>query len=344
MESIYFDPTKAGSFGGVRSLARASNVRENEVRKWLSAQDAYTLHKPAQLRFRRRTTFSVGIDDLWQADLVDLTSLSNHNDGHRFILTIIDVFSKYAWALALRNKTGITIRDAFASVIGARKPNFLQTDKGTEFLNHNFQLLLTESGIKFYTSQNEDIKCAVVERFNRTLKSRMFRYFTFASTLRYIDVLDGLTSAYNESFHRSIKAAPASVTLQNEGTIRSHLYKPKRLPLIWKFKSGETVRLRQARRPFKKGYLPSWTDEIFTVTRCIPTDPPTYAVCDYGGENIEGKFYAEELQKVIKKDDDVYKIEKVLMRRKKGGNIQYFVKWLGYPNKFNSWVDNISAL
>jgi len=294
----------------------------------------------ARLRFRRRKTFSVGIDDLWQADLVDLTSLSQHNDNYCFLLTIIDVFSKYAWVLPLRNKSGITVRNAFSAAIGTRKPNYLQTDRGTDFLNHNFQLLLRENNIKFYTSQNEDIKCAVVERFNRTLKSKMFRYFTFKSTLRYIDILEALTLAYNESFHRSIKTSPTSVNLDNEDKIRKLLYRPKQLPLHWQFKTGDTVCLR---RQFKKGYLPSWTDKIFTVKRCIPTDPPTYSVSDYHDEDIEGKFYAEELQKVVKKDD-MYKIERVLKNRKRYSKTQYFVKWLGYPNKFNSWVDNISTL
>jgi len=343
METIYYDPSKAGSFGGVLPLALTSKVGEIEVKKWLSAQDAYTFHKPARLRFHRRKTFSVGIDDLWQADLVDLTFLSRHNDNYCFLLTIIDVFIKYAWVLPLRNKSGITVRDAFVAVIGTRMPNYLQTDKGTEFLNHNFQLLLRENDIKFHTSQNEDIKCAVVERFNRTLKSRMFRYFNFKSTLHYIYILEALTSAYNESFHRSIKTSPTSGHLDNEDEIRKLLYRPKQLPLHWKFKTGDIVRLRQARHPFKKGYLPSWTDEIFTVKQCIPTNPPTYLVSDYHKEDIDGKFYAEELQKVVKKND-VYKIERVLKNCKRYNKTQYFVKWLGYPNKFNSWVDNISML
>ena len=121
----------------------------------------YTLHKPYKIRFRRRKTFSVGVDDLWEADLVDLSSLSYHNDGHRFILTIRR-FSKFAWTILLRNKSSFTIQDAFAGVIVKRKPNFLQMDKGTEFLSYNFQLLLEKNGIKFDMNPKEDIKCAIV--------------------------------------------------------------------------------------------------------------------------------------------------------------------------------------
>ena len=104
----------------------------------------------------------MGIDDLWQADLVDLSSLSRQNDGYKFILTVIDVFSRFSWVRPLKIKTGQSLREAFASIISDRKPNYLQTDKGTEFLNSSFQSLLTSNSINFYTSQNEDIKCALV--------------------------------------------------------------------------------------------------------------------------------------------------------------------------------------
>ena len=344
MDSIYYNPSNRGSFGGIHPLTNASNACESEVRKWLSSQDTYTLHKPTRKHFRRRRTFSVGIDDLWQADLVDLTSLAPQNDGYRYILSIIDVFSKFAWTVPLRNKKGITICEAFQKIIIERKPNFLQTDKGTEFLNSNFQLLLRENGIKFYTSQNEDIKCAVVERFNRTLKSRMFRYFTYKSSMRYVDILNSLTSAYNDSFHRSIKASPNSVNLDNEDEIRKKLYAPKRLPLRWKFHVGDKVRLCQAKRVFKKGYLPGWTTEIFTIKSRVPTDPPTYEIDDLLGETVQGKFYTDELQKVLKTENDEYRIEKVLKTRKRAGRVEHFVKWLGYPIKFNSWVDNIKEI
>jgi len=340
MESIYYDPSRAASFGGIRPIVRESGVSERDVRNWLIAQDTYTLHKQPRRIFKRRKTISTGVDDLWQADLVDLTSLVRHNDGHKFILTIIDVFSKFAWACPLKNKSGASLREAFSSLIDARKPNFLQTDKGSEFLNVTFQRLLVENDIKFYTSQNEDIKCAVVERFNRTLKSRMFRYFTYKSTSRYLDVLQQLVSAYNASYHTTIKTAPTNVGVHNENEIRKRLYSPKKLPLRWKLDVSDKVRICQARRPFRKGYLPGWTTEIFTIKSRIPTDPPTYEIIDYDGESVLGKFYAEELQKVTK-TNDVFDIERVVRTRKRAGVVEHFVKWVGYPDKFNSWVSGI---
>ena len=230
LEDEYYDSRKPGSFGGIRPLARESGVNENDVRNWMTAQDTYTLHKPYTRKFRRRKTVSMGVDDLWQADLVDLTSISRQNDGHKFILTVIDVFSKFAWVRPLTNKSANTVTEAFRSVISLRKPNFLQTDKGTEFLNSTFQRLLEENKIKFYTTENEDIKCAVVERFNRTLKSRMFRYFTHKNTSRYVDVLKDFVTAYNHSYHSTIKTKPADVNNENEKEIREITRRKKLVP------------------------------------------------------------------------------------------------------------------
>ncbi len=199
---------------------------------------------------------------------------------------------------------------------------------------------MAENNIKFYTSQNEDIKCTVVECFNRTLKSRMFRYFTYKSTARYVDVLQDLVSAYNQSYHRSIKTSPANVTMSNEAEIRKRLGREKLAPR-WKFEVGDKVRITQARRPFRKGYLPGWSTEIFAVKSRVPTDPATYEIEDYDGESIAGKFYTEELQKVTKTADALYDIERVIKTRRRAGVTEHFVKWVGYPDKFNSWVSGI---
>ena len=306
-------------------------------------QNAYTLHKQSKSNFRRRRTFSTGIDDLWQADLVDMTSLAPQNDSYKYILTCIDVFSKVARVAALKNKNGSTLTRTFADMISSKRPAMLQTDKGTEFLNAPFQKLLRDNGIKFYTSENEDIKCAVAERFNRTLKTIMWRYFTHLSTTRYIDVLNQFVDSYNNTFHRSIKMAPSQVNAQNEDEVRRRLYIPKKLPLKWKYKVGDSVRIKQSKRAFKKGYLPSWTEGIFTIHSLYPSDPPTYILKDYSDEIIKGKFYEAELQ-VVTKTDDVFVVESVIKSRKRGSKIEYFVKWRGYPEKFNSWVDNLTNI
>ena len=153
----------------------------------------------------------------------------------RYILTCIDVFSKRAWAVPLRTKTGRDVTQAFEQILSEQKCNMVQGDKGAEFMNSTFQSMLRERGIKFYTSENEDIKAAVVERFNRTLKTKMFRYFTHENTRRYVYVLPDLIHSYNNTHHRSIGMAPVEVNVDNED-VRNRLY-PKK-PELYKWKIG----------------------------------------------------------------------------------------------------------
>ena len=176
----------------------------------------------------------------------------------------------------------------------------------------------------------------MIERFNRALKSRLWTCFTAKNTRVYIDILQDIVQGYNNSYHRSIGRAPTLVSLLNVGHVRRKLYgkswaKPR---IELKFKVGDQVRISTSRRTFKKGYLLSWTQEIFTVTKIIPRVPPVYRLRDYADDEIEGVFCAEELQKVHK-SDDIYKIEKIFAEKQENGNVKVLVKWLGHDN---SWI------
>lgn len=337
LREIYYSPSKAGSFGGVRQLQIQSGQTQKSVKQFLSQQDPYTLHKPARRHFTRRKVIVSGIDQQFQADLVDLSKLKRYNRDYRYLLTCIDVFSKYAWAIPLKDKTGKSLVKAFGEIVRERKPLQLQTDKGSEFTNRRFQTFLKENQILFFTSFNE-VKAAIVERFNRTLKTKMWRYFTAKNTLKYVDVLQPMLDAYNRSYHRSIKTTPVSVTWKNQDEIWQNLYgKPmrERKP---KFQPGDVVRISKNKQVFEKGYLPNWTEEIFTIVKRIPGNPPTYKLKDYHSEELQGSFYEQELQKIVKKDDE-FLIEAILETRKRGKRKQYLVKWLGWPSSFNSWVN-----
>ena len=300
------------------------------------------MHKPVRRKFLRRRTIVGGIDHQWQADLIDVRTLKKDNDGYVFLLTCIDVLSKYAWVVPLKDKSGTSLVKAFQQIFAeGRKPLKLQTDKGTEFKNRLVQKLLRDLNIDFFTTENDDIKAAVVERFNRTLKERLWRYFTKTNSTRYLDVLPDLVNAYNNSFHRSIQRAPAEVNTKNQEDVWYQLYgggrggggkqKPSKL------KAGDRVRISKTRRVFKKGYLPSWTRELFTVHTINNTYPVTYTIKDDHGEVLKGTFYEQELQKVGAKDE--YQIEAVLDQRvNKKGQREYLVKWLGYDPSFNQWI------
>lgn len=339
MESVYYEASKPGSFGGVRPLARYGGMPVKNAKTWLETQDTYTLHKPLTKRFPRRKTFAKGIDDLFQADLADMRNLASYNDGFAYILTCIDVFSRYAFAEAVKDKRGSTVANAFEKIFAIRVPNMLQTDRGLEFLNATVQAVFRKHDVRHYFSLNDDIKAALIERFNRTLKSRLYRVMTYRKTSRWIDVLSDVLDSYNRSRHRSIGMAPIDVVPENADEVAKRLYPPKP-PLKYKYDVGERVRIAKYKHVFQKGYLPNWSEEVFEIAEKHPTYPVTYGLKDLAGESIKGKFYEQELQKVAK-TDDVYEVEKVLKTRRRGGKIEYFVKWKGYPDKFNSWVTEV---
>ena len=138
--------------------------------------------------------------------------------------------------------------------------------------------------------------------------------------------------------------APSEVTAQNESVVRRTLYPPNKLHVKWSYKVGQTVRIKQTKRVFKKGYEPSWTEEIFTIASLYPSDPPTYILKDLSGEEIKGKFYEQEIQPITQKTNDTYLIERVIKTRRRGRRTEYFVNWRNYPDKFNSWVDNNTTI
>ncbi len=347
LAKAYYDVSNPVGFTGVLPLYRLAKrkftgVTLPKVRRWLAEQDVYTLHKPLRKHFKRNRVYVNTINELWQMDLADLSSLKKYNRGYKYILTCIDVFSKFAWAVPLRDKSGKVLVKAFRAILrSGRRPDCIQTDRGTEFLNKLFQGLLKENNIRFYTTGNET-KASVAERFNRTMKGRMYKYFTHKNTYKYYDILQKLVDAYNNSYHRSIKMKPTQVNERNQHVVRENLYgNEKRHSRQFKFKIGDQVRVSKAKLRFEKSYLVNYSEEIFTISKRYPRNPPVYVLKDFLGEVISGTFYEHELQKVFKAKDALYEIEKVLKRRKRNGKTEYFVKWKNYPEKFNSWVDSL---
>ena len=295
MKKIYYDPKNAGGYGGIQRLKQAvfenTGVRytDSDIERWLLKQDVYTLHKMAPIHFKRNRVLVNKKDWQFQADLVDMSAYSSENDGVRYLLTCIDVFSKYAWVRCLKNKSGRCVTEAFKDILDeGRKPRKLQTDKGTEFFNREFKALVREYNVLHFTTSNETKAC-IVERFNRTLKTKMWRYLTANNSRRYVDILQDLVSSYNRGYHRSIKMALSEVTKENEQTVFNNLYPKETKDLVnFKYKPGDTVRISKMRGCFKKGYKQNYTDEYFTVAECVPRRPPVYTLKDYDGEMLGG--------------------------------------------------------
>lgn len=294
---------------------------------------AEELHKPRRIHFPRRRVNVKGIDQIWSADLVDMQAFSKENLGVKYLLTIIDVFSKYAWIMPLKTKTGKDITEAFKFIIegSKRKPAMLWVDQGTEFYNRTFMKFLKDNNIHMYSTHNEG-KAVVVERFNKTLKSQMWKFFSANNTMKYVDILPALLRRYNHSAHRSIRMSPHDASQKvNEDEVRRNLEGKSTKTSHPKFAIGDRVRVSKVKRHFEKGYTPNWTEEVFVIDQILPTQPVTYRIEDLAEEPIVGSFYEQQLQKT---SQDTFRIEKVLQKRKG----QALVKWKGYPEKFNSWI------
>ena len=349
LEKIYRTPGDPGAFGGAERLYRRAKelnvpgVTRAAVADFLHGQQAYTLHKPARRKYTRNKTYVAGIDAQWQADLADMQGLARQNDGMRYILTVIDVFSKYAWCEPVRSKDAGAVANALKQVLQRaipREPKRLQTDKGKEFFNNTFAALMRRHGINHFASES-DQKAAVVERFNRTIKTRIYTYLSDRGTPRWVDVIQDLVSAYNNSHHRTIGMAPNQVRKRDEARLWVKMYDDGDTLLKPKLPKGAMVRLNKAKGVFDKGYLPNWSKEHFQV-KDVPdakrgAKRPVYKLEDYSGEEVKGSWYPEELQKITKNQ---YRIEKVLRRRTTSdGRKEKLVRWEGWPDKFNSWID-----
>ena len=166
------------------------------------------------------------MDEQWVADLIEVQLIAKQNKGYRYLLIVIDVLSKYAWVQSLKKKTGKDVTEAFRRILTQakeRKPLKLQTDAGKEFYNGTFQELIKREKIHHFSTHGYS-KASVEEHFNRTLKSKLYRYFTAANTLRFVDVLPKLVQQYNDTYHRSIGMAPAKVTPWNVQDVWHRLY------------------------------------------------------------------------------------------------------------------------
>ena len=276
-----------------------------------------------------------------------MVGLERDNGGHRYVLTVIDVFSKYAWSVPVKTKDGKSVRDAFKSVLRSadpRKPERLQTDKGKEFFNREFTALMTQNGIHHFASESFQ-KAAVVERFNRTLKTRIWTYLSAKRTKKWINALPAILTSYNGSYHRSIGMAPNNVTKDDEDRIWVRLYDDgdTYLKRHRKVENGAKVRISRIKGAFEKGYMPNWSREQFTVSSMVPqadkrsrNSRPVYTLKDESGEELRGKWYPEEIQQI--RDND-YEVERVLKGRTAAdGTRELFVKWRDYPAKYNSWI------
>ena len=281
------------------SLARSSSILADE------------LHKPVIKKFNKRKVYSQFKDNIWGVDLADMQSLSTKNKGIKYILCAIDLLSKYAFVIPLKDKKGISIVNAFNKIIkqSGRKSNKIWVDQGSEFDNNVFKKWLSDNDINMYSTYKEG-KSVVAERLIRTLKNKLYKHMTATGKNVYYDVLDDVVNKYNNTKHITIKMKPIDVgdnttksTAGPSSLERSAIARNKRVYVDEhnekdsRFKVGDRVRISKFKNIFAKGYTPNWSNEIFIVNKINDTIPYTYNLKDLNDEEIIGSFYDRELQK-----------------------------------------------
>ena len=206
-----------------------------------------------------------------QCDLVDCSAYKQNNKGTRYLFCCIDVFSKYAWARPLQTKRGVETAGAMEEILAElnEPPLAVESDKGSEMRAKPFQQVLSERGIRFFTSENDDIKASIIDRFQKTLQTMIHRHMTATRSHAFVDVLPALLRNYNATYHSAIGMAPRAVTDANAEQVWLRLYGPdqkkmsrKITSIDSKLKRGDHVRLSKTRRQFAKGYTGHWSREI----------------------------------------------------------------------------------
>ena len=307
LRNIFYDPmTGYQSRERLYQKAKESglNVSRREVKEWLETQDTYTRHKPVIKRHKFQKTYVNDLADQIQLDLVDISKFSHKNQGYRWILTGIEILSRYGFAVPVQRKDTSHMTEAVDRLLQEFKtgfgkfPNVVQFDDGNEFYNVGVRRLLESKNIKYFSTKS-DKKAAVVERFNRTLKTMMWKYFFKNKTYNWLDVLDKLTDNYNNTKHRSIGMKPIEVNEDNEFEVWKKLFGGvKEAFKAPEFKVGDSVRIHKYKSIFAKGYEPNFTSEVFKIKNVLKGDPNMYVLEDLEEEPIIGKFYEQELSKI----------------------------------------------
>ena len=277
--------------------------------------------------------FSPDVDAIWAMDLAEMGAWAASNDGYRYILCAVDVFSRYAWCrpIKTRNLKASDVWQAFTDIMKQGvKPGKIWVDQGSEFYNALWTRELGKLKIGRYSTYGEH-KASVVERFNRTLKHAIWFEFLKLQTRSWADKLQTIVDNYNTTLHHGIGMTP---TLARTADGRSRVFEQTTNSLgtqgFAKYAVGTWVRISRKKGTFEKGYDQNWTSEIYKIVNTKLTDPVLYYLQDYYGDKIHGAFYENELHWQPVKDPEFFPTEKVMERKTIKGVPMAYVKLVGY--------------
>lgn len=293
------------------------------------------LLRAARRNYPRRKVILKGLNDLWQIDLIDYIKYSSENRGYKYILVAIDCFSKFVWLQPLKNKSAECTSRAMERILAEAQahPKNIQSDDGKEFFNTKFSHLMHQFGINHYSSFSK-LKACIVERFIRTVKSKIYELFLLRGKYEWYDSIEKIARGYNNTKHRTIGMKPRDLigNKNAEKMLLKTVYLNKKMVSPHKYLVGDFVRVSKAKTLFEKGYTANWSTELFKISKIHYTQPITYLLEDLDGRPIQGGFYEAEIYPT--KYRDSYLVEKILKRR---GN-KLLVRWLNFGREHDSWI------
>lgn len=297
---IYENPSHPAGLSNPKKLydaVKRNNISFRVVNSFLETQDSYTKHKAPKYQYKRRPVTSPTINFRFQADLMVMDKIYRQNSFYKYILVVIDVLSRFAWAFPLKTKKASEVAEAFDKLFSKVKPKYVQNDFGTEFYGQDVQRIFKKHGVEMYSTYS-NVKASVVERFIRTLRQKINHFMVHNQTKRYIDHLQTIIDSYNHTKHSRTKLIPAETTLDNQMEAWHNSFdKQLSRKRIIKFKLNDYVRILVKKKLFTKGRAQTFSNTIYQVAEIVNSNPVTYKLKDSQGI-VMGSFYNEELCKV----------------------------------------------
>ena len=278
-----------------------------QIKEVINNLETYQINQSARLQPKQYNSITAGYPgDILQIDLMDISNTSTVNKNFKYILTCVDIYSRYALAVPIKNKEASTVLKAMSKIIKEfrcsstpvgteqvpclhpRNIHNITSDDGSEFNNSKFKQLMTENNINHYiTPANTPHKLAIVERFHRTLRNRIRLYEDHNKTNKFIDHLPDFIKNYNNTVHTTTKQTPQAIL---DGALSKQVIKK----VIYDLQLGDPVRITTKKGPFDKG-LVRFSNEIYTISEIHPN---SFSIKNHQNQQLKRRYQGYELKKV----------------------------------------------
>ena len=268
MQELYYSPAiQATSLKKLYDKVRDKGITQKQVKEFLDKQESHQLFKKTNRKINFFPIYAEYKNEIFQSDIIDMSNIATANDNYKYLLTCIDVYSRVVYIIPMKNKSTVTILEAFEQIFKIAKPEQLTIDQGSEFISIQFKNLMKQNNIDInYVEVGDHHKLGIIDRFVRTLRDRINKYLEMHNTTKYIDVLPEIIKGYNNSYHSGIKKTPNEVKGNDENIdeilFKKYMKAKQDEPI---FEIGQRVRCIINRKAFEKKSLPKWSKTIHNI-------------------------------------------------------------------------------